>query len=82
MSRITTDELRAEVERINLNRTHPSGFTCKEFAAAMGWAYGTAQRKLSILVQTGHAKFVGNRPVTRMDGKPGINPVYAVIKNR
>lgn len=77
---ITADELRAEVERLNLNRSYPKGFTTREFAEAMGLSYGVGQAKLSSLISRGHARFLGNRPMTRMDGRAGVNPVYGLVK--
>jgi hypothetical protein len=70
------DKLQAALD--GLKKSSPEGFTAREFAEAVGASYGVGQRKLSELVGKGRAKFVGNRPITRMDGRPGVNPVYSL----
>lgn len=79
---INADELRAEVERLNLQKTHPKGFTSREFSEAVGCHLETAQRRLSALVREGHVKFIGHRPTTRIDGRANSIPVYALLKKK
>ncbi len=77
---ITMDELRAELDSLSLQKNHPKGFSAIEFEDALGVSHSIAQQRLSKLVRLGYVKYLGNRPITRIDGRQNIRPVYAIVK--
>lgn len=79
---ITTDELMSAIAELDLQRVHPKGFSAWEFGEALGVSDRMARRRMRRLFDAGKLKCVGNRPVMRMDGKPGFCPIYKLVKKK
>lgn len=63
-----------------LKKEYPKGFTSREFAEQTGVCLRVAREKLAALSAAGKLKYVGSRPMIRMDGRANTVPVYALAK--
>jgi hypothetical protein len=63
-----------------LKKKSPDGFTAWEFADEHGCSVPKARQEIGLLIREGVLQFAGNRSVIRIDGRAGVNPVYAQKK--
>jgi len=72
MGEIDYDKIMSELDNLSSD-----GFTANEMAQAINRTPAISRQKLRALVEKGIVYYVGDRRITRIDGRPGVVPVYA-----
>jgi hypothetical protein len=68
-----------ELHQLQRSRPSPQGHTTVELAAAWGVTTAVTLVRLKALIAAGRAKFAGNKPTVRIDGRPTTSPAYALV---
>ncbi len=71
-----------ELQQLQRSRPSPQGHTTVELAAAWNVPVSSALMRLKALIAAGRARFAGNKPIVRIDGRPTTSPAYALVPGK